>query len=174
VVELILAKPPGIIALLAGLDVNTRPTLLSVLQSLHETCKPRIIMGLRMQDPVPDWISHVALVRGGTVATGTKDEILSKHADHHAREAEHRTASTTQSYLQPGLEHCKPVVGMKNVNVSYDTRKATTSSLIMLTSLIRSLGAQKHQLDNPRRSALASSGHEWCVNTLLANENLES
>ncbi|OAX36371.1 P-loop containing nucleoside triphosphate hydrolase protein, partial [Rhizopogon vinicolor AM-OR11-026] len=107
----------------SGLDVNTRPILLKVLRSLHETRRPRIIMGLRMQDPVPAWISHVALVKGGTVMAGAKDKILTMHADHHAGESEHTTASSTQSYLQPGLDHGKPVVGMKNVNVSYDTRK---------------------------------------------------
>jgi len=64
------------------------------------------------------------------------------HADHDAGESEHTTASSTRSHLQPGLDHGKPVVGMKNVNVSYDTRKATTSSFIILMSLTRSLGAQ--------------------------------
>jgi hypothetical protein len=128
----------------AGLDVNTRPVLLNVLRSLHETRKPRIIMGLRMQDPVPDWISHVALVKGGIVIAGGKDEILSKHADVRVGEAEHTTASTSQSYPQAGLDHGKPVVDMKNVNVSYDTRKATTSSLIMSKSITLPLGAQKH------------------------------
>ena len=38
----------------AGLDAKSRPTLLSVLQSLHEARRPRIIIGLRMQDPLPD------------------------------------------------------------------------------------------------------------------------
>ena len=95
-----------------------------------------------MQDPVPDWISHVALVKGGTVMAGTKD--LAMHSDHDAGESEHTTASSTQSYLQPGLDHGKPVVGMKNVNVSYDTRKAPTSSFIILMSLTRFLGAQTY------------------------------
>lgn len=129
---------------IAGLDVNTRPILLNVLRSLHETCKPRIIMGLRMQDPVPDWISHVALVRDGTVMAGDKDNILSEHAGHHAREHEPTTENTTQSYLQLGLDQGKPVVGMKNVNVSYDTRKATISTLIKLIVLTQCPGAQKY------------------------------
>jgi hypothetical protein len=51
-------------------------------------------MGLRMQDPVPDWISNVALVMGETILTGIEYRITSKHADYHANEAEH-----TQSYL---------------------------------------------------------------------------
>jgi len=101
-------------------------------------------MGLRMQDPVPDWISHVALVRDGTVMAGDKNDILSEHADHHAREAELTAESATRSYLQLGLDHGKPVVGMKNVNVSYDTRKATISTLIKLIVLTRCPGAQKY------------------------------
>ncbi|KAG2127232.1 P-loop containing nucleoside triphosphate hydrolase protein [Suillus clintonianus] len=112
---------------LTGLDVNNRPTLLNVLRSVHESRSPCIIMGLRMQDPVPDWISHVALMTGETILTDTKDEMLSKHAYHHAKEAE-RTARTTQSYLQLGLDHGKPLVDMQNVNVSHGTRKVLKNS----------------------------------------------
>ncbi|KAG1726954.1 P-loop containing nucleoside triphosphate hydrolase protein [Suillus paluster] len=137
IVKAILSEPELLVLdePLTGLDVNTRPILLNVLRSLHESRSPRIIMGLRMQDPIPDWISHVALVRGETIVTGSKDEILSKHADHHVQEAENRMASTTQSYLQPGLDHGKPVVDMKSVNVSYGTRKATPPSLIVLKNI---------------------------------------
>lgn len=125
IVKAILSEPELLVLdePLTGLDVNTRPILLNVLRSLHESRSPRIIMGLRMQDPVPDWISHIALVTGETILTGVKDEIMSKHAEHHAKEAENRTASTTQSYLQPGLDHGKPVVDMRDVNVSYGPRK---------------------------------------------------
>ncbi|KAG1824019.1 hypothetical protein EV424DRAFT_745195 [Suillus variegatus] len=95
----------------AGLDVNTRPILLNVLRSLHESLSPRIIMGLRIQDPVPDWISHIALVTGKTILTGVKYEIMSKDAEHHAntREAEHKMASTTQSYLKVPAEPVKKI-----------------------------------------------------------------
>ncbi|KAG2050926.1 hypothetical protein BDR06DRAFT_1010868 [Suillus hirtellus] len=112
----------------AGLNVNTRPTLLNILRSLHESRSLRIIMGLWIQDSVPDRLSHIALVMGETILTGVKDEILSKYAEHqvNAKEAEHRMVSTTQSYLQSDLDHGKPVVDMKNVNVSYGPRKVTT------------------------------------------------
>ncbi|KAG2118221.1 uncharacterized protein F5147DRAFT_648586 [Suillus discolor] len=56
-----------------------------------------------------------------------KDEIMSKHAEHHAnaKEAGHSMASTTQSYLQSGLDHGKPVVDMKNVlkNINWTIRE---------------------------------------------------
>ncbi|KAG2102843.1 uncharacterized protein F5147DRAFT_809932 [Suillus discolor] len=125
IVKAILSEPELLVLdePLTGLDVNTRPILLNILRSLHEFRSPRIIMGIWIQDPVPDWISHVALVTGETILTGVKDEIMSKHAEYHAKEAEHRMASTTQSYLQSGLNHGKPVVNMKNVNVSYSPRK---------------------------------------------------
>ncbi|KAG1898982.1 uncharacterized protein F5891DRAFT_1235288 [Suillus fuscotomentosus] len=125
IVKAILSEPELLVLdePLTGLDINTRPILLNILRSLHESHSLRIIMGLWIQDPVPDWISHIALVTGETILTGVKDEIMFKHAEHHAKEAEHRTASTTQSYLQSGLDHGKPVVDMKNVNVSYGPHK---------------------------------------------------
>ncbi|KAG2158708.1 uncharacterized protein EDB93DRAFT_1219272 [Suillus bovinus] len=121
IVKAILSEPELLVLdePLTGLDVNTRPILLNVFRSLHDSHIPRILMGLRMQDPVPDWISHIALVTGETILTGVKDEIMSKYADYYAKEAEHRMASTTQSYLQSGLDHGKPVVDTKNVKVSY-------------------------------------------------------
>lgn len=60
----------------AGLDVHTRPALLSLLQTLHEARAPRVILGLRTQDPVPQWITHLAFVHGDTVTTGSKDSVL--------------------------------------------------------------------------------------------------
>ncbi|KAG1888888.1 uncharacterized protein F5891DRAFT_1217222 [Suillus fuscotomentosus] len=127
IVKAILSEPELLVPdkSLIRLDINTRPMLLNVLQSLHGSLSPRIIMGLRIQDPVLDWISHIALVMGETILTGVKYEIMSKDAEHHAnaKEAEHKMASTTQSYLQSGLGHGKPVVDMKNVNVSYSPRK---------------------------------------------------
>ncbi|KAG1866991.1 hypothetical protein C8R48DRAFT_761311 [Suillus tomentosus] len=111
IVEAILSEPELLVLdePLTGLNVNTRPTLLNILRSLHESRSLRIIMGLWIQDSVPDRLSHIALVMGETILTGVKDEILSKYAEHqvNAKEAEHRM----------------PVVDMKNVNVSYGPRK---------------------------------------------------
>lgn len=55
---------------------------MSLLHALHKACAPRIILSLRVQDPVPDWITHIALVRaGGSVVTGEKATILAYPED---------------------------------------------------------------------------------------------
>lgn len=106
----------------AGLDVNNRPTLLSVLQSLHEARRPRIIIGLRTQDPVPDWITHLALVSEGRVLTGTKEEILGTQELHKAK-LEGAGPVTSAASVKRTQDEGKPVVVMRNVTVSYGERK---------------------------------------------------
>ncbi|KAG1786684.1 uncharacterized protein HD556DRAFT_1530902 [Suillus plorans] len=87
IVKAILSEPELLVLdePLTGLDVNTRPILLNILRSLHESRSPRMIIGLRVQDLVPDWISHIALVTGETILTDVKDEIMFKHAEHQAQ-----------------------------------------------------------------------------------------
>ena len=111
----------------AGLDTSSRPILLSVLRSLHEARRPRIIIGLRMQDPIPDWITHLALISDGKVLTGTKEEFLEKQELREARE--NRTTSTASTTSAKRTEdEGKPVVILRNVNVSYGERKVKEPS----------------------------------------------
>jgi hypothetical protein len=107
----------------AGLDVQNRPTLLELLHSLHAARNPRVIIGLRTQDPVPDWITHVAFVRGGKAITGPKEEVLSTvtHDD-----MEKSKASTGKAFVATAPQG-KLLVEMKNVNVKYGPR--TVSSI---------------------------------------------
>ncbi|KIJ66078.1 hypothetical protein HYDPIDRAFT_130250 [Hydnomerulius pinastri MD-312] len=119
--ELLLLDEP-----LTGLDVNNRPTLLSVLQSLHEARSPRIIMGLRMQDPVPGWITHLALVQDGKVLTGTREEILSEQAVRKAKEDKKQSIISGTSARRVSGDG-KPVIILKNVNVAYSDRKVLKS-----------------------------------------------
>ena len=42
-----------------GLDPPTTMTLSPLLRSLAQSCSPRLILALRPQDPLPEWISHV-------------------------------------------------------------------------------------------------------------------
>jgi hypothetical protein len=107
----------------AGLDVQNRPTLLELLRSLHSVRNPRVIIGLRTQDPVPDWITHVAFVRGGTVTTGLKDEVLSTVTKDDMAKAKTTSRSSITTAPQGKL-----LVEMKNVNVKYGPR--TVSSIL--------------------------------------------
>jgi hypothetical protein len=96
-----------------------RPTLLGLLHSVHVSNNPRIIMGLRLQDPVPEWISHIALVQDGRVKTGEKTTILQELNDSRAKEASHSTSPVHN----PGIEaNAKVLVDMQNVNVRYHER----------------------------------------------------
>ncbi|KAF8546650.1 P-loop containing nucleoside triphosphate hydrolase protein [Imleria badia] len=119
--ELLLLDEP-----LTGLDVNSRPTLLSVLRSLHEARRPRIIRGLRMQDPIPDWITHLALVSDGRVFTGTKEEVLATQELHKTTEDGSISIDAT-ALTKRTVDEGKPVVVLRNVNVAYGERKVLQS-----------------------------------------------
>jgi ABC-type multidrug transport system fused ATPase/permease subunit len=43
----------------AGLDVNVRTVVSTLLRDLHQAQAPRVLLGLRAQDPIPEWITHV-------------------------------------------------------------------------------------------------------------------
>jgi ABC-type Mn2+/Zn2+ transport system ATPase subunit len=107
---------------LAGLDFKTRPTLLSLLHSVHVSNNPRIIMGLRLQDPIPEWITHIALVQNEHVMTGEKAAILGKlnlHSQNHTHEAARSVAGVCSRDSRAGSGI---LVDMQNVNVRYHVR----------------------------------------------------
>ncbi|KIY51464.1 P-loop containing nucleoside triphosphate hydrolase protein, partial [Fistulina hepatica ATCC 64428] len=100
---------------LTGLDVHHRPALLDVLHALHQEKNPRMVLGLRTQDPVPDWITHIALVRGQRVITGPAAEVLADEAAHQQRKtvsAPFITKSTVGDIL----------IDLQGVNVKYADR----------------------------------------------------
>ncbi|THH14498.1 hypothetical protein EW146_g5833 [Bondarzewia mesenterica] len=121
-----LLKKPQVLLLdepLTGLDVQTRSTLISLLHTLHKSCSPRVIMGLRMQDPIPEWISHLALVSSGRVRTGQKEEVLAEVEEDNkrARESPH-FVGTDKSAVKENPS--KVLIDMRNVNVKYHERHA--------------------------------------------------
>ena len=75
-------------------------------------------MGLRLQDPIPDWITHVALVQGGHVTTGEKTAIV-KELNLHSHEAARSAASVRNRGSSAGA---RTLVDMRNVNVRYHER----------------------------------------------------
>jgi len=104
-----------LIGVLAGLDAQNRAKVLQILNSLHNARSPRVIIGLRTQDPVPEWITHVALVGNGRVLTGRKEETLAVAAVHTQEYADPPPLSTT-------VKTGSLLVDMKNVNVRYGPR----------------------------------------------------
>lgn len=109
----------------AGLDVDSRSTIVSLLHTFHVTRSPRVIMALRAQDPVPDWISHLAIVKDDQLITGSKGEMPALDIG--------KAASKPRSIEVHKLHSRGNVlVELKNVSVSYHERKARTSVLLDL------------------------------------------
>jgi len=103
--------------------MQMRPALLNLLQKLNSARAPRIIMGLRVHDPIPDWVSHVAFVRGGRVYTGLKEDILTDHLEHVLSQSDPPSSTAAGHNLSLGKEKPREtLIDMKYVNVKYQTR----------------------------------------------------
>lgn len=135
---------------IAGLDVSHRSTILSLLHSLHAARSPRVMMGLRAQDPVPDWISHVAVIKDGHVTAGPKDDVL--HSNNWLKKPSTEEPERAYGHTSDRIPNRKVLVDMKNVTVSYHGRKVSRYLLhrIIGTSCSLCLGSGEHQLDNTR------------------------
>jgi ABC-type molybdenum transport system ATPase subunit/photorepair protein PhrA len=61
-----------------GLDPPTLLTLSPMLYDLAERNAPRLLLGLRPQDPIPDWITHLIYLEDNCKIAfhGLKDEVL--------------------------------------------------------------------------------------------------
>lgn len=83
-------------------------------------------MGMRPQDPLPDWTTHLALIRkDGTVHTGKKDEVL----DAASHEPLHQGWTPPTELTRAAKEGADIVVSLAGVSVSYGEREVSTISL---------------------------------------------
>ncbi|KAF8736774.1 hypothetical protein AX14_014007 [Amanita brunnescens Koide BX004] len=114
--ELLLLDEP-----LTGLDVENRLKILELLKELHAEKKPRIIMGLRVQDDIPDWITHVAFADKNKVRVGEKEEVL-KSLRQHVTELGN-TAQVNRPTVQDQDSEGRVVVNIEGANVQYGQRK---------------------------------------------------
>ncbi|KAG8907060.1 hypothetical protein FRB99_005437 [Tulasnella sp. 403] len=116
-----LLKKPQILLLddpLTGLDVQQRPQLLKILHELHQTQHPRIILGLRKHDNIPEWVTHVAYAHGDVVDIGKKED-LSAHLSAHSMASPPKATPHMLKTRHSG----KIAVEAKNLNVAYQERK---------------------------------------------------
>lgn len=116
----------------AGLDAPTRELVVSLLQHLHESSDPpHIILGMRLQDPIPTWTTHLALIhKTGSVETGRKQDVLSANASVFG----HHWLPTSEKQ-RPGLKSntdSEVLVDLDNVSVTYGERKVTYFTSILV------------------------------------------
>ena len=116
--------------LLAGLDVENRLKILELLKELHAEKKPRIIMGLRVQDDIPDWITHVAFADKNKVHVGEKEEVL-KSLRQPLTELGN-TAQVNRPTVQDQDSEGRVVVNIEGANVQYGQRKVWTYICVRL------------------------------------------
>ncbi|KAJ3854409.1 P-loop containing nucleoside triphosphate hydrolase protein [Lentinula lateritia] len=106
---------------LTGLDVKARPLLSSTLHDLHSKKAPRMILGLRAQDSLPDWVDHVAYVKGSTVIAGEREYVLGSVerglGGWHGEPKKNRV--TENSRTQIG----RVLIDLKSIKVQYGDRK---------------------------------------------------
>ncbi|KDQ12000.1 hypothetical protein BOTBODRAFT_113519 [Botryobasidium botryosum FD-172 SS1] len=103
---------------LTGLDVIQRPILLDLLYNLHIHHTPRILLGLRPQDALPKWITHLAIAKDGTVKTGLRDSLDYVVASHTSKDG-----TLLKNKTQNEAKRGKEVVSLKGVRVAYHDRQ---------------------------------------------------
>ncbi|KAA8917178.1 hypothetical protein TRICI_000681 [Trichomonascus ciferrii] len=100
-----------------GLDPPSRQTVSSVLQALPPN--PHVVLGMRIQDELPEWITHVAITDKQGVAQQGPVEQMRPHLDRLVAEslaiAERHRERATATKKSPG----EVIIELDDVSVSY-------------------------------------------------------
>ncbi|KAL1945384.1 hypothetical protein VTO73DRAFT_2235 [Trametes versicolor] len=114
---------------MTGLDFKSRGILVDLLQELkHKPDSPHVIMGLRAQDPLPDWTTHVALIKdGGAVHTGTKADVFPSRFTPAIPGASTSTSISSPESNYAPRQHGDPLIDMAGVSVQYGPRSVLSS-----------------------------------------------
>lgn len=117
-----------------GLDPNTARNMGSLMQNLAERQSPRLIMSLRPEDVVPDWITHLLVADDAlnVIVQGQKQHVLAHQhvrelvASHALEQSQASSASQDHRISRDGWKADSPasspgeaVVEMQGVKVSY-------------------------------------------------------
>lgn len=86
---------------------------MKLLGELNEARDPRIIITIRPQDTLPDWITHIARLDGDGFAAGGRAQVHMPSA----------SSSETPDSVSTGPEKTRDaLITMKDVNVKYHER----------------------------------------------------
>lgn len=81
-------------------------------------------MGSRIQDPIPEWTTHLAVIhKDGTVHAGPKEDLLPAVLSHQ------KSTPNAQHYSVLKHGSNKVLVDMQDLNVSYGDRKVSALSV---------------------------------------------
>lgn len=81
-----------------GLDPQTLVSLSPLLHELAKKNSPRLVLSLRPQDPIPDWITHLIFLSGNCEVAfqGPKEVVLGQLVDHMRQVEDGKVKSGTQ------------------------------------------------------------------------------
>ncbi|KAK0853971.1 hypothetical protein LTR03_002599 [Friedmanniomyces endolithicus] len=96
-----------------GLDPNTLRTMAKVLRQIAERQQPRLIMSLRPEDGVPEWVSHLVVLDEDSrvLGQGTKQGLFNGDVEASNKAEAHRILNAA--------EHAQTLVEMRGVRVAY-------------------------------------------------------
>ena len=96
---------------------------MDLLIEMHQSASPRVLMALRSQDPLPDWVTHVALVDGQYLRTQRRDDRTMVHQHLQPSKAENPNGISNADKQE--------LVSMKDVNVRYGDRHVRILSSLL-------------------------------------------
>ncbi|EDR07846.1 uncharacterized protein LACBIDRAFT_298087 [Laccaria bicolor S238N-H82] len=114
-------KTPEVLLLdepLTGLDPTSRTHLLALLADLHASRSPRIIIGMRAQEELPGWVTHVLDVGEGGVIPMTRERWRGLQRTQRAEEKGKEGRDESKERVEEG----ELVVDLKGVGVKYGNR----------------------------------------------------
>ncbi|KAI7284813.1 P-loop containing nucleoside triphosphate hydrolase protein [Hortaea werneckii] len=136
-----------------GLDPRTLRTLSGVLSELAERQQPRLVMSLRPEDGVPEWVSHLVVIdeRVRIVGHGPKHNLTSASGAHSValqgllKTVDHSEKATSPEQVSrdgfeaysPGQRDGDALVQMQGVKVAYGDK-------VVLGDWEQQLGTESH------------------------------
>lgn len=106
-----------------GLDPPSVVLLSSILRSLAEQCRPRIVLSLRAGDGVPEWITHLATMSDTSKVTaqGTKRDVLKLLKGSDVTQQATSEVRSIEGYPRtfPSRTLGSPVVEISGASISY-------------------------------------------------------